>query len=187
MPPSSVMPGPYRRAPRTCSAASRNGGNAPTDSRISRVPGWIAVARASRCGRTSRSMSRASTPWRASSAAANRPEGPAPMIKTSWGITRSPLGSGQFGDSGRGEQGDHQGEKVIRPIAGFLLAENDHGVGSLDEAEAGQTPRGGHGGGRLAEGLGHEGDPRDASLLAHQRVQTTARAARPSVADPRDD
>src|SRR5262245_46256714 len=34
-------------------------------------------------------MSRACTPWRASSAAANSPEGPAPTIKTSLCITRS--------------------------------------------------------------------------------------------------
>jgi len=46
------------------------------------LPGWIAVARASRCGRTSRSMRRTPTPWRASSLAANSPEGPAP--KTSF-------------------------------------------------------------------------------------------------------
>jgi hypothetical protein len=57
------------------------------------VPGWIAVARASRCGRVSRSMSRASTPWRASSAAANSPGGPAPMI-TSSRVTRRMVKTG---------------------------------------------------------------------------------------------
>jgi hypothetical protein len=87
---SSDMSGPYTRTRRTCSAASRNGGSRPTESRISRVPGWIAVARASWCDRASCSMSRASTPWRASSAAANSPEGPAPMIKTSLRAIRHP-------------------------------------------------------------------------------------------------
>ena len=53
------------------------------------VPGWIAVARASRCGWMSRSTSRASTPWRASSAAANSPDGPAPTIRTSPRVTRT--------------------------------------------------------------------------------------------------
>ncbi len=87
---------------------------------------------------------------------------------------------------GRSEQGQHQWEEVIRAVAGFFLAENSHGVGHLHESEARQTPRGRHGGTRLAEGLGHEGDPRDAPLLEHQRVEHTARAARPSVADARD-
>ena len=48
------------------------------------MQGCIVVARASWCGRTSRSTTRASTPWRASSEAAKSPEGPAPMIKTSF-------------------------------------------------------------------------------------------------------
>src|ERR1700688_4003481 len=56
----------------------------PTESRISRVPGWIAVARACRCRRTSLSTNRTPIPWRASSQAANSPEGPAPTINTSF-------------------------------------------------------------------------------------------------------
>jgi hypothetical protein len=43
--PSSDISGPYTRTRWTCSAASRNGGSRPTESRISSVPGWIAVAR----------------------------------------------------------------------------------------------------------------------------------------------
>ena len=86
----------------------------------------------------------------------------------------------------RGKQGQHQWEEVIRPVVGFFLVENGHGVGHLHESEAWKPPRGRHGGARLTEGLGHEGDPRDAPLLEHQRVEHTARAARPSVADTRD-
>jgi len=37
------MSGPYRRERRTYSEALRNGGSRPTESRISRVPGWIVV------------------------------------------------------------------------------------------------------------------------------------------------
>jgi len=87
---SSDMSGPYRQERRTCSEASRNGGSRPTESRISRVPGWIAVARAWRCGCSSRSMSRTLTPWRASSPAANNPDGPAPIIRTSFRVIRLP-------------------------------------------------------------------------------------------------
>ena len=64
----------------------------------------FAVARASRCGRTSCSMSRASTPWRASSAAANSPEGPAPMINTSFRLNRSPGKAGKLGLAPGGSQ-----------------------------------------------------------------------------------
>src|SRR5215217_2753177 len=69
---------------RIVKADARKGGSKPTESRISRVLGCIVVARASWCGRTSRSTRRASTPWRMSSEAAKSPEGPAPMIKTSF-------------------------------------------------------------------------------------------------------
>src|SRR6267143_1407947 len=41
-----------------------------------------------RCGCTSRSMSRTLTPWRASSPAANNPDGPAPIIKMSFRVIR---------------------------------------------------------------------------------------------------
>jgi hypothetical protein len=55
----------------------------PRPGQISSVPGCNAVARAWRCGTGSRSTTPAGTPWRANSAAANRPDGPAP-ITTTW-------------------------------------------------------------------------------------------------------
>ena len=50
------------------------------------MPGWIAVARVWWCGAGRRSSTLATTPWRASSAAANRPDGPAPMTTTSGSV-----------------------------------------------------------------------------------------------------
>ena len=115
---SSDMSGPYRRERRTCSEASRKGASRPTDSRISSVPGWIAVARASRCGRTLRSTSRALTPWRASSAAANNPEGPAPMITTSWLVTFGRLADG-WASAGPRMLTDYGARPSLRPGRDF--------------------------------------------------------------------
>ena len=64
------------RTPRTSSTT-------PAWARISSVPGWSAVARAWCGAACSRSMTRALTPWRASSTAASSPDGPAPMMSTS--------------------------------------------------------------------------------------------------------
>ncbi len=69
----------------------------------------------------------------------------------------------------------------------LLVAEVGDWVRHVEEAIARHTPARRHGLARRAEGFGYDGDGRHTRSLEEDRVEHTARRARPSVADAGDD